>query len=175
VRLIPDLLMPSTATAAADVGLRDYLGFCEHRASAGYRSRTSRPPAAVASDCIDRASTQNYRCSTRAARLCCGSDEVQGGGGTGRAARPSGTRRWTRSVGVSAFSIMPGGCEAIQHQQLRTVRLGVLNVSRRAEQEDRFQALAQRLDDRGWRSGHNLVIDRRWGDDQRDAAICPGC
>jgi putative ABC transport system substrate-binding protein len=78
-------------------------------------------------------------------------------------------------VGMTAAGLaLAGGCGVIpllQGQQNRRVRLGVLNVASRADTENEFHALVERAGALGWREGHNLVIEERWANGQRDAVV----
>jgi putative ABC transport system substrate-binding protein len=78
-------------------------------------------------------------------------------------------------LGASAAGIaLATGCGVLpgaRTPQIRTVRLGVLNVARRADTEREFQALVEQVGAHGWREGHNLIIEERWGNGQRDAVV----
>jgi ABC-type uncharacterized transport system substrate-binding protein len=58
-----------------------------------------------------------------------------------------------------------------QAPQVRTARIGVLNVARRADTESDFQALLEQLGALGWRVGQNLSIEERWANGERAAVV----
>src|SRR5688572_27370945 len=75
---------------------------------------------------------------------------------------------------VTGLGLAGGSCGVLSTpppQQIRTVRLGVLNVSRREDSAREFHALVEWAAALGWREGDNLVIEDRWGNGQRAAVV----
>jgi putative ABC transport system substrate-binding protein len=76
-------------------------------------------------------------------------------------------------LGASAVGlVLAAGCGALPSsfiQPKRTVRVGLLVVAGRAENEAAVHAFLARAAELGWRNGENLLLEERWGNGQRDA------